>query len=143
MARLESAAMTGPLSRDTAKLQAYSPALRECLDSHLFPDNQDWVEAASDLVHKLENSAKCFMDWAPHGNKGTYEHNSSPYTEAGYNRAMVKQVLEGFRTPIASGAYHGKVRCRDFMAHADMVGVRAPSYVQEFQVAGRVVQGFE
>ena len=54
VARLKSAAMTGPLSRDTAKLQAYSPALKECLDSYLFPDNQEWVKTPSYAKQQAE-----------------------------------------------------------------------------------------
>lgn len=39
------------------------PALRECLDSCLFPNNVEVVTAVRDLVDKLESSDTNFLDW--------------------------------------------------------------------------------
>ena len=141
-ARLRGPGESGPLSRECAKLQAYLPAISECLEKRLLPDNKPAYDTVLFLVDVMCDDSAPLQDWAP-VHKSTIDHNVDPFGKIGYSRSHVKASLESFRQAIAAGAHFGCQRCNEFLSHADMTNIKTPANLREITSGGRVVQGYD
>lgn len=138
-ARLRAPGELGPLSRETAKLQAYLPAVKECIEHSYLPANKSAFNTVLYLVEALEGATSKMLDWAPISG-GEVEHNVNPYERMECNKVNVKAALEAFRQPIAVGAHFNcdLLRCHQHRLELLRISRRENQQTHSVQQAERV-----
>ncbi len=121
--RLRSVGASGPMSRETSKLQAYLPALQECRERCYFPPSKAAFDTVVYLLDTLYEEPWAMLDFAPM-EAGEICHNGDPFGKMNFSRADVKRDIEAWRLCIAVAAHFQCARSLEFMSHADMTNIQ-------------------